>query len=98
MARIIGPCDIGLIGRNGELFLIEFNMRFGGGYPVSHLAGAKFIDLLVQTECGQSPGLHTACLDEIFMMHSIQPFGGPIRLAGDTFRIKSENSTPSAQS
>jgi carbamoyl-phosphate synthase large subunit len=87
MAGIIGPCDIDLIDRNGELFLIEFNMRFGGGYPVSHLAGANFLHLLVQAQRGESPDLWTAYQDEIFMMKSIQPFGGPISQASQTFKI-----------
>ena len=39
---IVGPCDVDVIDRDGELFLIELNMRFGGGYPVSQLAGAAF--------------------------------------------------------
>lgn len=87
-ARIIGPCDIDIIDRDGKLFLIEFNMRFGGGYPVSHLAGANFLELLVQAQRGETPPLHTAFLDEIFMMKNIQPFGGPISLAGEYFHEK----------
>lgn len=87
-ARIVGPCDIDIIDRDGQLFLIEFNMRFGGGYPVSHLAGANFLELLVRTQRGESVPLHTDFLDEIFMMKSIQPFGGPFGQAGEFFRAK----------
>lgn len=85
-ARIIGPCDIDIIDHDGKLFLIEFNMRFGGGYPVSHLAGANFPALLVQVQRGESPPLHTGFLDEIFMMKQIQPFGGPLGQAAELFR------------
>ena len=84
-ARIVGPCDIDIIDRDGQLFLIEFNMRFGGGYPVSHFAKANFLELLVQVQRGETPPLHTGFLDEIFMMKSIQPFGGPVGQAADFF-------------
>ena len=50
---IVGPCDVDVIDRDGELFLIEFNMRFGGGYPVSQLAGAGFPELLVRAQRGK---------------------------------------------
>ncbi len=87
-ARIIGPCDVDLIDRDGELFLIEFNMRFGGGYPVSHLAGAKFPELLVRTHRGENPELHSAYEDEIFMMKSLRPFGGRLSEADGLFSVK----------
>jgi carbamoyl-phosphate synthase large subunit len=88
-ARIVGPCDIDIIDRDGQLFLIEFNMRFGGGYPVSHLAGANFLELLVRTQRGETVPLHTDFLDEIFMMKSLQPFGGPFGQASEIFRARS---------
>jgi len=85
-ARIVGPCDIDVIDRDGRLFLIEFNMRFGGGYPVSHLAGANFLELLVRVQRGECPPLHTEFQDEIFMMKNLQPFGGPLGQAAGIFR------------
>ncbi len=87
-ARIIGPCDIEFIDREGQLFLIEFNMRFGGGYPVSQLAGANFLELLVRVQRGETPPLHTGFFDEIFMMKKIQPFGGPLAQAAEFFHEK----------
>jgi carbamoyl-phosphate synthase large subunit len=84
-ASIVGPCDIDIIDRDGQLFLIEFNMRFGGGYPVSHLAGANFLELLVRVQRGETPPLHTGFLDEIFMMKNLQPFGGPLGQAANFF-------------
>lgn len=84
-AQIPGPCDIDLIDRDGQLFLIEFNMRFGGGYPVSHLAGASFPELLVRARLGELPPLHTEFKDEIFMMKTLQPFGGPMSQAPAIF-------------
>lgn len=84
-AKIIGPCDVDLIDCDGKLFLIEFNMRFGGGYPVSHLAGANFPEMLVRTQRGEYPPLHTEFQDEIFMMKTLQPFGGPMSQAEELF-------------
>lgn len=90
-ARIVGPCDIDLIDRDGQLFLIEFNMRFGGGYPVSQLAGANFPELLVKAQRGENPPLHTDFQDEIFMMKTLQPFGGPISQAPEILRVTSHS-------
>ena len=45
--------DVDVIDRDGELFLIEFNMRFGVRYPVSQLAGAGFPELLVRAQRGK---------------------------------------------
>jgi carbamoyl-phosphate synthase large subunit len=32
---------------DGKLFGIEINPRFGGGYPLSHLAGANYVDWII---------------------------------------------------
>ena len=37
-----GPLDADLFLKDGEIIVLEINLRFGGGYPVSHLAGANF--------------------------------------------------------
>jgi carbamoyl-phosphate synthase large subunit len=87
-AAIVGPCDVDLIDRGGQLFLIEFNMRFGGGYPVSHLAGAEFPDLLLRAQRGENPAIHTGFEDEIFMMKTLQPFGGRLSDAKNLFGIE----------
>ena len=38
----IGPLDADLFQNNGKISVLEINLRFGGGYPVSHLSGADF--------------------------------------------------------
>lgn len=35
-------------GKENQFFGIEINPRFGGGYPISHLAGANYIRLLLE--------------------------------------------------
>jgi carbamoyl-phosphate synthase large subunit len=37
----------------GELNVIEINPRFGGGYPLAHLAGANFLDALLRDARGE---------------------------------------------
>lgn len=39
--------------RTGELNIIEINPRFGGGYPLSHLAGANFMGALLRDGRGE---------------------------------------------
>ena len=38
----VGPLDVDLFVDGDELTVLELNPRFGGAYPVSHLAGADF--------------------------------------------------------
>lgn len=39
----------------GDLHFIEINPRFGGGYPLSWAAGARYPQWLIQWQLGQSP-------------------------------------------
>ncbi|NCA26500.1 MAG: ATP-grasp domain-containing protein [Methylophilaceae bacterium] len=51
---IIGPFDADFFrDSNGKLWVLELNPRFGGGYPVSHLAGANFPDLIIRLIRGE---------------------------------------------
>jgi carbamoyl-phosphate synthase large subunit len=42
-----GPLDVDCFLKDGKVFFIELNPRFGGVYPLSHLAGADFPGLIV---------------------------------------------------
>ena len=44
----IGPVTVQCFRSNGKYVFSEINPRFGGGYPLSHAAGANFPALLIQ--------------------------------------------------
>lgn len=44
----IGSLDCDLILQNGELYVLDLNPRFGGGYPFSHEAGANIAAIYVE--------------------------------------------------
>lgn len=75
---MVGPCDVDVMVVDGVNHLVEFNARFGGGYPTSHLAGARFPELLLAMARGEQPELSVTFEPDIFMMKSLQPFGGRV--------------------
>ncbi len=50
----IGPLDVDLFVQDSKVFILEFNPRFGGGYPLSHLAGADFPHLILKMIKGET--------------------------------------------
>lgn len=51
-----GNLDCDFLERNGKFYLLEFNPRFGGGYPFTHLAGANHVQMLLDDYQGRAPG------------------------------------------
>jgi carbamoyl-phosphate synthase large subunit len=52
---VVGPMDADLFRTaDGKLWTLELNLRFGGGYPVSHLAGASFPQKILSLLSGHS--------------------------------------------
>lgn len=47
-----GNLDCDFLERDGQLYLLEFNPRFGGGYPFTHLAGANHVQMLLDNYQG----------------------------------------------
>lgn len=76
LMKVAGPMDIDLIRRGDEIFVLEFNPRFGGGYPASHLAGADFPGLLMQVIRSGHAAQRIAYRGGVIMMKQLQPFGG----------------------
>lgn len=49
-----GNLDCDFLERDGQLYLLEFNPRFGGGYPFTHLAGANHVQMLLDDYQGKT--------------------------------------------
>lgn len=49
-----GNLDCDFLERDGEFYLLEFNPRFGGGYPFTHLAGANHVQMLLDDYQGRA--------------------------------------------
>jgi len=72
-----GPLDADLVVKDGIVSVLEFNLRFGGGYPVSHLAGADFPGILVDLLKGNHPPPRIGEFqDNVVMMKSLNVIGG----------------------
>lgn len=50
----VGPLDVDLFVHGSKTFILELNPRFGGGYPLSHLAGADFPRLILKMIKGET--------------------------------------------
>jgi carbamoyl-phosphate synthase large subunit len=73
-----GPLDADLFAWNGKVYVLEINLRFGGGYPTSHLAGAGFPKAIVQMIRGEAPTIRQGDYREgVVMMKELHILGGP---------------------
>ena len=46
--RHIGNMDCdAIMDQKGKIYFIDFNPRFGGGYPFTHLAGFNFLKTII---------------------------------------------------
>lgn len=48
----LGPLDIDCFHDGNQVAVMELNARFGGGYPLTHLAGGKFIEATISMVTG----------------------------------------------
>lgn len=51
----LGVLDVDVIEQDGILYVLEFNPRFGGCYPFSHMAGANLPAAYVAWALGEEP-------------------------------------------
>jgi len=74
----IGPLDADLFLLNGKISVLEINLRFGGGYPVSHLAGANFPSKIIRMLKGEEVQQEIGDFSEdIIMIKDNKVIGGP---------------------
>src|SRR5690606_12675546 len=58
ICKHIGNMDVDILeDKNGNYYILEMNIRFGGGYPFSHIAGADYPAALVAMVKGENPVL-----------------------------------------
>ena len=76
----VGPMDVDFVrGPGGEATILDVNLRFGGGYPVSHLAGADFPGALVRLLRGLEVQPHIgAYIGGVCLLKGVSVMGGPI--------------------
>lgn len=76
---IIGPFDADFFRESdGKLWVLEINPRFGGGYPVSHLAGANFPEIITRMIRGEIVEPYTNSYRVgVSMMKKLQIINGP---------------------
>lgn len=70
----IGNLDCDLFLDNGDIYILELNPRFGGGYPFSHVAGSDVPSALIAWALGNpvkkgwlsvTPGIQSAKCDRL---------------------------------
>ena len=49
----IGNLDVDLIKRGKDIYIIDLNPRFGGGYPATHLIGVNLLDVIIKLVAGE---------------------------------------------
>ena len=56
----VGNMDCDFLEKNGQLYLLELNPRFGGGYPFSHESGANLVKALLLSLLGRNDEIEIA--------------------------------------
>lgn len=74
----VGNLDVDLMeDKGGRLVCLDFNPRFGGGYPATHLAGMNFLAAVIDMAAGRAPRL-PATPTPIVMMKGISLYAAPL--------------------
>ncbi len=61
-------CFQAMVDGHGDPAVFEINARFGGGYPVTHQAGAHFTRWLLEELIGRPPTWHDEWRDGVMML------------------------------
>lgn len=73
---LIGPMDVDLMRTREGIAILEFNPRFGGGYPVSHFAGANFPAKILSMLRGEQIIPDFNFDEDVAMLKELRPIGG----------------------
>lgn len=75
----VGPMDVDLFRTpDGRIWVLELNLRFGGGYPVSHFAGAEFPALMMEMFRGGRPEPRIGQYRrDVCLLKGLRVMGGP---------------------
>ena len=56
ISKHVGNLDCDVIkSKRGDLYFIDFNPRFGGGYPFTHISGYNFIKAILDLMLNKKP-------------------------------------------
>ncbi|MAV58735.1 MAG: hypothetical protein CMG07_02160 [Candidatus Marinimicrobia bacterium] len=66
-------CDL-IIDKNNNIFILDFNCRFGGGYPFTHSVGHNFIEYLINQKLGLKNSKFPLKYKEKFIAKGIKIF------------------------
>ena len=61
-----GNLDCDFLEQDGQVYLLEMNPRFGGGYPFTHQAGANHVQRLIDTVMGSAVTRYSYQTDQCF--------------------------------
>ena len=51
----VGNMDVDFLqNKKGEIYFIDFNPRFGGGYPFTHLSGVNYLKFIIESSSGKN--------------------------------------------
>jgi carbamoyl-phosphate synthase large subunit len=81
LARVLsirGPADIDLVIGQNSISVLDINPRFGGGYPVSHLAGVDFPGKIVRMLKGEKVTPSLEWQTGVVMLKELRVIGGGV--------------------
>ncbi|MCJ0825706.1 ATP-grasp domain-containing protein [Luteimonas sp. 50] len=81
----VGPLDVDFMeSRDGRLYVLDLNPRFGGAYPVAQVAGADFPSLAMAIIRGNAVAPTVGAYRRgVYMMKAIAIAGGPLTSLDD---------------
>jgi carbamoyl-phosphate synthase large subunit len=71
----VGNMDVDVvIDKNNNYYCIDFNPRFGGGYPLTHLSGSNYLEYIIRMVLGQTVTTPREYKENIVMVKGISAY------------------------